>query len=108
MGFDTTFIIIASVIAVVAVLLIGKGIIDSIANFRAPLRSAPAKVVGKRTDVSGNSDGPVSTTYYVTFQFHDGSRTEIVVDSGDYGYICEGDVGELKYKGTWYRGFNRI
>ena len=105
---NTIFWIIAALVGVVAVILIGQGILDTITNFRAPLRSSPAKVVSRRTDVSGNSDGPVSTTYYVTFQFHDGSRTEISVSGYEYGIICEGDVGELKYKGTWFKGFHRI
>ncbi|MFD2671045.1 DUF2500 domain-containing protein [Marinicrinis sediminis] len=88
-------------------------------NNNQPVLSIPAKVVGRRTDVSrrgGHShhhDGHVHSTssvhtqYFVTFEVESGDRMEFMVDGEDYGLLIDGDVGKLTFQGTRYKGFER-
>ena len=74
------------------------------------------KAVDKREKLSrqrqrvagGVSIRTTTMIYYVTFEFEDGRRVEMVVPANDYGYIAEGDTGMLTYQGTWYKGFEKI
>lgn len=75
------------------------------ANDASPVLEAYAKVVAKRTRVSGMESS--STHYYATFEFTDGSRTEFSVQGQEYGMIAEGDRGTLRTQGTRYLGFSR-
>ncbi|MGE5561156.1 MAG: DUF2500 domain-containing protein [Chloroflexota bacterium] len=71
-----------------------------------------ARVVGKRQEshVSGGANNfPVTstTTYFITFEFDDGSREEFEVKRDIYGLLVDGDSGALKSQGTWFQGFAR-
>ncbi|KAM3089945.1 DUF2500 domain-containing protein [Phormidesmis sp. 146-35] len=80
-------------------------ITTSIRNASSPRLAREARVVGKRSRVSGWSD-TTSTHYYMTFEFADGSREEFGVSSKVYGMSAEGDLGTL-HQGTHMREFNR-
>lgn len=70
--------------------------------------SREAKVVTKRTEVSGGSENFGSSTFFfVTFQFENGERLEFGVFGKEHGMLCEGDLGILTYQGTRYLEFNR-
>jgi hypothetical protein len=76
-----------------------------------PILSQPARVVTKRSATSGNvshnSVGGVSTSYYATFEYDTDERKEFWLDGGAYGLLAEGDEGTLTYQGTRYHGFAR-
>jgi hypothetical protein len=48
-----------------------------------------------------------SSSYYVTFEVASGDRMELLVPTNEYGYLIEGDRGELTFQGTRYLGFAR-
>jgi hypothetical protein len=77
-------------------------------NNASPLQSRVASAVTKRSEVwGGRGHASTNTSYYVTFEFQDGSRMELEVKAKAYGLIVEGDRGELSYKGSRFRGFVR-
>lgn len=80
-----------------------------LSNNASPLISASCTAVTKRSEVWGGSgDTSASTSYYVTFQFDDGSRIEFQVMNRDFGLIVEGDRGEILYQGTRFKEFKRL
>ncbi|MBF2063871.1 MAG: DUF2500 domain-containing protein [Calothrix sp. C42_A2020_038] len=92
--------------------IIGYAIIKGISithyNSRQPIIHREAKVVSKRQEVSGGGrNTSTSTSYYITFEFVDGSRKEFNLSSREYGLIAEGDKGTLYSQGTWYKEFKR-
>lgn len=89
-------------------------------NSSEPLLQVPARVVAKRTEVSGGSDfghhhddhhhmhhSSTSTSYYATFEFGTGERREMRLSGQEYGLIVEGDHGLLAFQGEWFKGFQR-
>ena len=109
------FLIFAFVISVFVVAAV-KGIGEWNNNNHSPRLTVPAIVVAKRTNVSRhhhhhgtNHVGltSTSTTYYVTFQFASGDRTEMHISGQEYGMLVEGDRGDLTFQGTRYLGFER-
>ena len=80
-------------------------------NNAQPVLSEPAKVVAKRSEVSGwtstNQPGSTSTFYYVTFELESGERMEFGLVGKEYGLLVEGDAGMLMYQGTRYKCFER-
>lgn len=80
-----------------------------ITNYTSPVESRLATAVTKRTEVWGGRGylAGTRTSYYVTFEFRDGSRTELEVKPKAHAMIVEGDTGELSYQGTRFRGFVR-
>lgn len=105
------------VFAIVIIGIVGsmiKGAKQYSYNNKQPRLSVQASVVDKRTNVSRrhhNHDNThhtsTSTTYYVTFEFESGDRTEFEVDGREYGIIVSGDKGTLTFQGTRYLGFER-
>ncbi|WP_239711692.1 DUF2500 domain-containing protein [Paenibacillus sp. 19GGS1-52] len=78
-------------------------------NNASPLVIARCTAVTKRTEVWGGSgDTGASTSYYVTFELENGSRVELQVQSRVFGLIVEGDLGELSYQGSRFKGFRRV
>lgn len=85
----------------------------------SPVLTVVAKIVTKRSDVSHHSgqhhaaghhnlgSSSSSTTYYVTFEVKSGDRLEFEVDGREYGYLAEGDSGQLTFQGSRYQGFER-
>ncbi len=78
----------------------------------APIDTIKAKVIAKRTDVSGShfhndNLNMINTHYYVTFELYNKERKEFIVDSDDYGLLIEGDEGMLTYQGIIFKSFDR-
>jgi len=91
-----------------------KGIGQWHKNEQSPRLSVPAIIKAKRTDVSrgsNNDNNSLSsstyTTYYVTFEFESGDRTEFHVSGKEYGLLSENDTGILNFQGTRFLGFER-
>ena len=82
-------------------------------NNQSPRLTVEATVVAKRGHTTHHHDaGNIhhshsSTTYYVTFQFESGDRLELHVPHSQFGYLVEGDRGELTFQGTRFLGFER-
>ncbi len=81
-------------------------------NNHSPVLHVDAKLVSKRTNVrrgvrTQQHRGTTSTTYFATFEFESGDRTEFSVDGSEYGQLAEGDTGKLKFQGTRYLSFER-
>ncbi|CDN44265.1 DUF2500 domain-containing protein [Paenibacillus sp. P22] len=92
----------------VFVLVIGKGVFAWGSDNAAEMITISCKVVDKRTKVSGGSgDFSAGTAYYAAFEFVDGSLVELRMPADEFGLPVAGDVGELTYQGTRYKGFER-
>ena len=82
-------------------------------NNRSPKLTVPAVVVAKRGHTTHHHDAGEfhhshsSTTYYATFQFESGDRLELHVPGSQFGYLVEGDRGQLSFQGTRFLGFER-
>lgn len=102
-------IIVAGFVTVFGTILFvfAKGLAQWQHNNTLHVQAVPARVVGKRTDTSGMSDGPVSTWYHATFELPSGERREFTVGGREYGLLAEGDNGTLTFQGTRYHGFER-
>lgn len=109
-------------IGIVFIIVIGgiiiqmfRGINQWKKNEQSPRLSVPAIVKTKRTNVSrhtnfndnGMHDHHTSTTYYVTFEFESGDRSEFRLSGKEYGQLVEEDFGYLTFQGTRYLGFAR-
>ncbi len=70
-----------------------------------PPQSERARVVSKRTDVSGHNH--TSTAYYITFELDSGERIELYVSGRDFGMIAEGDDGILTHQDVLFNSFTR-
>ncbi len=110
------FIGLVFIIVIGGILLnIFKGIGQWQKNNASPQLTVPARAVSKRTHVSrrananhDNLHGSSRTSYFITFEFESGDRTELQMDGGEYGQIVEGDSGTLTFQGTRYLGFERL
>lgn len=98
-------ILVAMVVLVVFRLF--RGAQRFVENCAQPEREVAARVVGRRAQTEGSGDGPVTTTYYATFEMGDGERLELRLPHREYGQLAEGDQGRLTHQGTWFRGFER-
>ncbi|MBS4201359.1 DUF2500 domain-containing protein [Bacillus sp. FJAT-49732] len=110
------FIVIVFAIVIISIIFNSvRGIQQWQKNEQSPRLSVPAIVKTKRTKVSRHThvDGNnmhshhTSTSYYVTFEFESGDRTEFKVSGKEYGLLAEGDTGILTFQGTRYLGFER-
>ncbi|MEK3714711.1 DUF2500 domain-containing protein [Paenibacillus sp. FSL R7-0333] len=87
---------------------IWRGLKTWTTNQTSPLQSRVVTAVAKRTEVwGGRGYMGTHTSYYVTFEFHNGSRRELEVKPRAYAMIVEGDRGELSYQGSRFKGFVR-
>ncbi|MWC30455.1 DUF2500 family protein [Paenibacillus sp. MMS18-CY102] len=101
--------------AIIVILIVGgivtgvaKAVSTGLSNQAAELLTEYCHIVSKRTRVSGgDGDSSASTSYYITFEFANRSRTEFRVTPRDYGLLAEGDYGYLTFKGTRFKGFDR-
>lgn len=110
-------IFILIIFAIVIIGIIGsmvKGVRTYSYNNKQPRLSVPAVVVDKRSNVARRHHNhnemhhtSTSTTYYVTFEFDSGDRTEFEIEGREYGMIVSGDKGILTFQGTRYLGFER-
>lgn len=118
MDFDTTSDIMFTFIPILMIgmvlFVVVKGISQWNSNNQSPKLTVAAFVAGKRTNTSSHHHGgehahsSASTTYYVTFQFESGDRSEFSVSGSAYGMLAEGDTGRLTFQGTRYFGFDRV
>ena len=93
---------------IIVAVIVGS-IIHYAVNASQPTVTRRAKIVTKRTAVSGGgSDNMTTTSYYCTFQFDDGSRHEYHVGASFYGMSAEGDIGELDTRGSLFWAFTRF
>jgi hypothetical protein len=73
-------------------------------NNNSPRVTSAAEVVTKRTHVWGDHS---HTDYYATFQFESGDRLELEIPHNQFGYLVEGDKGNLTFQGTRFLEFQR-
>ena len=115
-GFDSLMFTIAPIfIIVIFVAVVGMLVVTAVRgaaawskNNDSPRLTVSARVVSKRTRVSGGSgDLMASTSYYATFQVESGDRMEFAVSGPEYGLLAEGDQGSLTFQGTRYLSFER-
>ena len=84
-------------------------------NASSPILEQHAKVISKRSEVTGHSNmnsnssfhNTTHTRYYVTFETDAGQRMELTVSGRDFGMLVEGDRGKLTYQGEWFKKFDR-
>lgn len=120
--FDLMFSIMPIIFTIIMVLVLSVFIFIFISGIRgwhqnnkSPVLSVVARVVAKRTKVSGSSnmgaDGVStsgsSTWYYATFEVESGDRMEFSVQGKVYGLMAEGDKGKLTFQGTRFLEFER-
>jgi len=77
------------------------GMVGSKGEKKSPTLTASAKVISKLSEQRVSGMGNVVTTkneYFVTFEFPDGNRKKITVDTTQYALIAEEDLGVLEYK----------
>ncbi len=107
------FFIVSGLVIGVFVVVLVKGLSQWNHNNHSPRLTVAATVVAKRLSVSHHHHHhehhhhSTSTSYYVTFQVQSGDRMELHVPATEYGYLIEGDVGQLTFQGTRYLGFTR-
>lgn len=77
-------------------------------NNSQPKIPVEAKVIAKRTNVSGgHNNHRASTSYFVTFEFINGERLELSIPGREFGFLVEGDRGILTFQGRRYISFER-
>lgn len=114
------FMLVPALIFCVIVVVIITSITRYAKNSSEPLLQTPARVVAKRTNLSGSSDfghlhddhhhmhsTSTHTSYFVTFEFQTGERRELQLSGQEYGLVVEGDSGMLVFQGEWFKGFQR-
>ena len=111
---NAMFTIVPIFIIGVFIFIIIKGATEWSSNNNSPKLTVPAKVVTKRTSTSGgghhstdHTHSMTTTSYYVTFQFESGDRTEFSLNGSQFGMLAETDIGMLSFQGTRYLGFER-
>lgn len=72
-----------------------------------PMQADDVTVVGKRNDATGAAGLVMHQQYYLTFEFTNGSRTEMLVPGEVFGLLTEGDRGTLTSVGGLFEGFER-
>lgn len=107
------FTLVPIFIGVVFLIVIGSILVNVFKNLAQwsdnnaqPVLTQDARLVAKRTEVSGTHQRG-STSYYLTFELPDGGRREFSVSGSEYGLQAEGDCGQLQFQGTRYLGFTR-
>lgn len=91
-----------------------KGVKEWSHNNKQSIVQVESTIVSKRISVShhnhmneNHNHTSSSTTYYVTFQFINGERSEFVVKGKDYGIMVERDRGILSFQGSRFISFDR-
>ncbi|MDR6552533.1 DUF2500 domain-containing protein [Paenibacillus qinlingensis] len=102
------FIIILLFVVGIFLTIIMKSLSTWTSNNNAPIQDRVCRVVAKRIQFSG-SNGHIgsNTSYYVTFEFDDLSRMELWIGRQQFGYMVEGDTGNLTFQGTRFKEFER-
>lgn len=90
--------------------IIGKGIVQWIANENSPVLTQPATIVDMRRKTHHhhhNGHHHHSHSYHITFEKAGGERIELKVRRQEYNEMAIGDSGMLTHQGTRYQGFAR-
>ena len=108
--FPIMFFLTFTVVIGVFIFILVKGIGEWNRNNHSPRLTVPATVVGRRQhrSHSGGEHPHTSTSYYITFQVDSGDWMELHIPVTEYGYIVEGDRGNLTFQGTRFLSFERI
>lgn len=101
------FVVVPVGLAIVGIMMGVSVIRGGIRIAKAPLVPRAAVVRAKRTSVSGDSNG-ATTSYYATFEFPDGSRSEFSLTSALYSQIAERDAGVLFSRAETVAAFDRV
>lgn len=117
---DVVFPVIFLLFFLMFIFVLAFNITKSVKTYRynknAPRLNVRATIVTKRASTHYNTvnNGPnvavnqySNTSYYATFEFESGDRLELCVPVSEYGYLVEGDVGELTFQGTRFLSFTR-
>lgn len=89
--------------------IIVRGLKTWFSNNQAEVITTVCRIVDKRTKVwGGTGDTRTNTSYFITFEFEDGSRKEFRVRSKQFGLLVAGDMGDLTYQGSRFISFNRM
>ncbi|MEK5185344.1 DUF2500 domain-containing protein [Solibacillus sp. FSL W7-1324] len=117
-NFGPIFIAIIFIIIVISIIAsLFSGLKQWKKNENSPRLTVPAIVKVKRTNVTrrthhhhdnNHHSHSTSTTYFVTFEFESGDRSEFHVSGKEYGMLAEGDIGKLTFQGTRYLDFSRV
>ncbi|KRF02425.1 hypothetical protein ASG89_24445 [Paenibacillus sp. Soil766] len=100
------FILILILVVGIFLSIIMKSLSVWSSNNNAPIQDRFCKVVSKRIQLSGRSSNLSSnTSYYVTFELEDQSRLELWISRQQFGYMVEGDIGNLTFQGTRFKEF---
>lgn len=67
----------------------GRGVGQWVSDNGQPILTAPARIVAKRTEISGGGQRRAWTDHYATFELRDGSRQEFGIGGGEYGLLAE-------------------
>lgn len=112
--FPVLFFIVFIIILAVFVFAGVNGVKEWGKNNQSPRLTVHAVLKAKRADVSrhishhnDHHTHHSSTTYYATFQFESGDRSEFRLTSQQYGMLAEGDEGKLTFQGTRFLEFER-
>jgi len=111
-GAPTWFQLLFTILLVLAIVVFASAILRGLGtwvrNNQSEVLTRPCRVVARRQHVWGGSgDASANTSYYITFEFEDGSRIELPVKENRFGLIAEGDIGMLTYQGTRFLEFER-
>lgn len=94
----------------VFIFILFKIIKQGIYNRGQPQIPAQARVVARRKSTHHhNHNGHIhhSHTYYVTFEYANGQRSQLAVPAGEYNRLPEGITGTLTTQGTKYISFSQ-
>ena len=99
------FVLIFGVVIFMFIFIMKMGIKQIKQDNNSPVLSVDAKVIAKRSRVSGNS--MIHQSYYVTFEEESGKRMELCVEGSIFGLLVEGDFGKLTFQGSRFLNFER-
>lgn len=112
---NAMFTIVPIIIIGVFIFIVIKGVTQWSSNNNSPKLTVPAKVVSRRTSTSAgghHSDNNMhsmnTTSYFVTYEFDSGDRTEFSLSGKHYGMLAEADIGMLTFQGTRHLEFERV
>ena len=103
--FFLIFIVITGFCIFIFATIIRKGIKQVKQDNNSPILEVDAKVIAKRSRVSGNN--MIHQSYYVTFEEESGKRMELRVEGSIFGLLVEGDLGKLTFQGSRFLNFER-
>lgn len=83
---------------------LGKSFARERKNNHSPRLTVDVVILSRRTQIYGKRS---QTMYYATFQVPSGDRMELEIPNNQFGYLVEGDRGQLTFQGTRFLEFHR-